>query len=164
MYTRKAYSIIQTRTHNYDLYILEQPSSWSTLRIRPSWPQSRLRLSLLLASLSEHACCCHVQPSILLFISMDQVSHLTSSLLSGWLLTKMFHSHGIACSSHQVSSHFFLCWGPHPKHFSQLLWLFQRVTQNDCFFEVEFSFLDDVLHVLLNGQDCFFVLSPLHWC
>jgi hypothetical protein len=30
------------------LYILEQPSSWSTSRIRLSWPRSRGRLSLLL--------------------------------------------------------------------------------------------------------------------
>jgi hypothetical protein len=50
---------------------------------------SRLRLSLLLASLSEHASCCHVQPSILLFISKGRVSHLTPSLLSGWLLTNV---------------------------------------------------------------------------
>jgi hypothetical protein len=38
--------IIQAGTHNYNLYILEQPSSWSTSRIRLSWPLSRLRLSL----------------------------------------------------------------------------------------------------------------------
>jgi hypothetical protein len=36
--------------HNYTiitLYILEQPSFWSTSHIRPSWPQSRLELRLL---------------------------------------------------------------------------------------------------------------------
>jgi hypothetical protein len=33
-----AISIIRTRTRNYNLYILEQLSSWSTSRIRPSWP------------------------------------------------------------------------------------------------------------------------------
>jgi hypothetical protein len=71
------------------MYILEQPSSWSTSRLRPSWPCSRLRLSFLLASLSEYAYCCHVQPSILLFISMGRVSHLMPSLLSGWLLTNV---------------------------------------------------------------------------
>jgi hypothetical protein len=46
-----AISIIQTRTHNYNLYILEQLSSWSTSRIRPSWSRSRLRLSRPLALL-----------------------------------------------------------------------------------------------------------------
>jgi hypothetical protein len=45
------------------------------------------RHRLLLVSLPEHASCCHAQPSILLFISMGQVSHPTPSLLSGWLLT-----------------------------------------------------------------------------
>jgi hypothetical protein len=86
-HTRNVYGIIQVRTHNYNLYILEQPSSWSTSRIRPSWPPSRLRLSLLLVSLSECISCYHVQPSILLLILTDRFSHLTPSLLSGWLLT-----------------------------------------------------------------------------
>ncbi len=81
--------MIQARTHNHDLYILEQQSSCSTLRIRPSWPRCRLRLSLLLGSLSEHASCYHAQLSILLFISMGRVSHLTPSLLSGWLFTSV---------------------------------------------------------------------------
>ncbi len=79
--------IIYAKTHNHDLYILEQPSSCSTLRIHPSWTHCRLRLNLLLVSLSEHASCYHAQPSILLFISMGRVSHLTPTLLSGWLLT-----------------------------------------------------------------------------
>jgi hypothetical protein len=81
--------IIQARTHNQDLYILEQPSSCSTSRMHPSWPRCRLGLRLLLVSLSEHASCYHAQPSILLFISMGRVSHLTPSLLSGWLLTEV---------------------------------------------------------------------------
>ncbi len=81
--------IIQARTHNHDLYILEQPSSCSTSWKRPSWPRSRLRLSLLLVSLSEHASCHHAQSSILLIISMDRVSHLTPSLLYRWLLTNV---------------------------------------------------------------------------
>jgi hypothetical protein len=55
----------------------------------PSWPSCRLRLSLLLVSLSEHVSCYHAQPSILLFISMGRVSHLMPSLLSGWLLTNV---------------------------------------------------------------------------
>jgi hypothetical protein len=69
--------------------MLEQPSSCSTMRMRPSWPRCRFRLSLLLVSLSEHASCYHAQHSILLFISMGLVSHLTPSLLSGWLLTNV---------------------------------------------------------------------------
>jgi hypothetical protein len=81
--------ITQTKTYTHDLYILEQPSSCGTSRIRPSWPCCRLRLSLLRDSLSEHASCYHAQPSILLFISVGQVSHLTPSLLSGWLLTNV---------------------------------------------------------------------------
>ncbi len=107
------------------MYILEQPSSWSTSRIRPSWPRSRLRLILLLASLSEHASCCHVQPSILLFISVGQVSHLTPSLLSGWLLTNVqennittlhdTHAHIYTSHRHYYSSSFFL-------HFFHSFW------------------------------------------
>jgi hypothetical protein len=69
--------------------MLEQPSSGSTSRIRPSWPRCRSRLSLLLVSLSEHTSCYHAQPSILLFISVGWVSHLMPSLLSGWLLTNV---------------------------------------------------------------------------
>jgi hypothetical protein len=81
--------IIHARTHNHDLYILEQPSSCSTSWIHPSWPRCRLRLSLLLVSLSEHASCHHAQPSILLFISMGWITHLTPSLLSGRLLSSV---------------------------------------------------------------------------
>ncbi len=65
------------------LYILEQPFSWSTSRIGPSCPRSRLRLSTFLASPFEHASCCHVQPGILLFISVGRVSHLTPSCYLG---------------------------------------------------------------------------------
>jgi hypothetical protein len=77
------------KSHNHDLYILEQPSSCSTSQTRPSWPRSRFGLSLLLVSLSEHASCYHAQPSILLFISMGRVSHLTPSLLPGLFLTNV---------------------------------------------------------------------------
>jgi hypothetical protein len=77
------------KIHNHQLYILEQPSSCSTSWMHPSWPHCRLRLSLLLVFLTEHASCCHAQPSILLFISMGWVSHLMPSLLSGWLLTNV---------------------------------------------------------------------------
>jgi hypothetical protein len=63
------------------LYILEQQSSWSTSRIHPSWPRSRLKLSPILASPYEHASCCHAQPSIFLFIATGQVSHLAPSAI-----------------------------------------------------------------------------------
>jgi hypothetical protein len=58
-------------------------------KIRPLWPRSRLRLSLLLVFRSECISCCHASPSILLFIPTDWVSHLTPSLLSRWLLTNV---------------------------------------------------------------------------
>ncbi len=76
-----------TTAHNL-LYILEQRSSWSTSRIRPSWPRSGLKLSPILTSPYEHASCCHALLGILLFIAMVQVSHL-APLLSGWLLTNI---------------------------------------------------------------------------
>jgi hypothetical protein len=42
-------SFFQMGNHtNIALYILERPSSWSTSRIRPSWPRSRVRMCLLL--------------------------------------------------------------------------------------------------------------------
>jgi hypothetical protein len=97
------------KTHNHELYILEQPSSCSTSQIRPSWPRCRLRLSLCLVFLFEHASCYHAQPSILLFISMGRVSHLTLSLLSGWLLNNvqvnnimtLHDTHGHIYTSHR---------------------------------------------------------------
>jgi hypothetical protein len=39
------------------LYILVRPSSWSTSRIRPSWPRSRVRLCLLLVLFPQVYCC-----------------------------------------------------------------------------------------------------------
>jgi hypothetical protein len=42
-------SFFHTGSHtNTALYILEQPSSWSTSRLHPSWPWSKSRLCLLL--------------------------------------------------------------------------------------------------------------------
>ncbi len=79
----------QVRMRDYDLYILEQPSSWSTLLICPSWPRSRSRLSLLLAFRSTCISCCQVSFSIILFFPTDRVSHLTPSSLSGWLFTNV---------------------------------------------------------------------------
>jgi hypothetical protein len=77
------------RTHNYNLYIIEQPSSWSTSQIRPSWPRSRLRLSLLLALLPKCIRCLSWPPSILLFVPTDRVSHLAPSLPPGRLLANV---------------------------------------------------------------------------
>ncbi len=85
----ESHGIIWVRTRDYDLYILEQLSSCSTSRIHPSWPWSRLRLSLLLAFHSKCIHCCHVSSSILLFIPTERVSHLNPLLLSGWLLTNV---------------------------------------------------------------------------
>jgi hypothetical protein len=81
--------IIQAGTHNYNSYILEQPYSRSTSRIHPSWPRSRLRLSLLLVLLLNIFLVCPGPPSILLFAPMDRVSNLTPSWLSGQLLTSI---------------------------------------------------------------------------
>jgi hypothetical protein len=81
--------IVHVGTHDYGLYILEQPSSWSISRIRPSWPRSRLRLSLLLVSLLNVFLVWYGPSSILLFVTIDRVSHQTPSLLSGRLLTNV---------------------------------------------------------------------------
>ncbi len=70
--------------------VLEQPSSWSTSRIHPSWPRSWLRLSLLLAFHSTCIPCCHAPFCILLFVPNGSGFTLPfPSLLSGWLLTNV---------------------------------------------------------------------------
>jgi hypothetical protein len=56
------------------LYILELPSSWSTSWIRPSWPQSRVELRLLLFCLMSILLVCLGPPSILLFTPTTQIS------------------------------------------------------------------------------------------
>ncbi len=81
--------VVQLGTHDYDLYILEQPFSWSTSRIHLSWPRSRLGLSLLLVFLSECISCLLCPSRILLFVPTDRVSHLYPSSLSGGLLTNV---------------------------------------------------------------------------
>jgi hypothetical protein len=82
---REHIEIVQVRTHNHDLYILDllsAPREYVLYGLVPGlvwlsfWPPSP-------------SMPCHVQPSILLFISMYQISHLTPSLLSGWLLTNV---------------------------------------------------------------------------
>ncbi len=74
--------------HNYaiiTLYIHERPSSWSTLRIRPSWPQSRVRLNLLLALFLV----CFGPPSIMLFTPWTCGSHSNPPLPAGQLNTSV---------------------------------------------------------------------------
>jgi hypothetical protein len=47
--------------HNHStmvLYILERPPSWSTSRIRPSWPRSKVELRLLLPCLMSTLLVC----------------------------------------------------------------------------------------------------------
>jgi hypothetical protein len=71
------------------LYIHEPPSSWSTLQIHPSWPQSRVELRLLLLCLMSVLLVCLGPPSILLFAPTAQVSHSTPSLLTRRLITSV---------------------------------------------------------------------------
>ncbi len=84
--------------HSYVIiiqYILEWPSSWSTSRIRPSWPQFRVELRLLLPYLVSILPVCLNPPSILLFVPTTQISH--SPFLNGWMAqhrrTSKQHSH-----------------------------------------------------------------------
>jgi hypothetical protein len=56
------------------LYILERLSSWSTSGIRPSWPQSKVELRLLLPCLMSILLVCLGPPSILMFVPTTQVS------------------------------------------------------------------------------------------
>ncbi len=56
------------------LYILEWPSSWSTSRIHPSWPQSRVELRLLLLCFISILLVCLGPPSITLFAPTIQVT------------------------------------------------------------------------------------------
>jgi hypothetical protein len=55
------------------LYILEQPTSWSTSQIRPSWPQSRVELRLLLLCFVSILLVSLGPPSISLFTPTTQV-------------------------------------------------------------------------------------------
>jgi hypothetical protein len=68
------------------LYILERPSSWSTSRISPSWPQFRVELRLLLLCLMSIPLVCLGPHGILLFTPTTQVS-CSPFLLAGQLNT-----------------------------------------------------------------------------
>ncbi len=74
---------------NHNLYILEQPFSWSTSGIRPLWPQSRVRLRPLLLSSMNMLLICLGQPSILLFTPTAHVSCSNPSLPTGQLHTNV---------------------------------------------------------------------------
>jgi hypothetical protein len=76
------------------LYILEQPSSWSTSRIRPSWPQSRVELRLLLPCLMSILLVCLGPSSILMFVPMTQVSCLPFPASQTALHQHMNKQHG----------------------------------------------------------------------
>jgi hypothetical protein len=77
---------VQHKYVNIILYILELPSSWSTSWIRPSWPQSRVELRLLLLCFMSILFVCLGPPSILLFAPrLKFQAH--PSLLAGQLST-----------------------------------------------------------------------------
>jgi hypothetical protein len=79
-----------TRKHTVTiLYILEGPSSWSTSRMRPSWSRSRLEWASCWFCFPSVFLVCSGTPGVLLFAPTDQVSHLTPSLQTGWLLTNV---------------------------------------------------------------------------
>ncbi len=84
------------------LYILEWPSSWSTLRIRPSWPQSRIRLSLLLVLFPKYISCLlwTTQYLCLLFVPMAHVSHSLTSSHINWQLNTCVQVNNVAALHH----------------------------------------------------------------
>jgi hypothetical protein len=81
------------------LYILQRSSSRFTSRIRPSWPQSRVRLRFLLLSSISILLVCFGPPSILLF-TPTHVSHSNPPSPAGQLNTnvQVCKQHGYATS------------------------------------------------------------------
>jgi hypothetical protein len=75
--------IAHVRAHDHNLYILEQPSFWSTSWIRPSWPRSRLRLSFLLVSLSK-CISCLLRPIQYLAVCPNESGFPLSPFISVW--------------------------------------------------------------------------------
>jgi hypothetical protein len=57
-------------------YILERLSSWSTSRIRLSWPRPQIRLNLMPTLSHMYLSCCLDPPSILLFVPPFQVNNM----------------------------------------------------------------------------------------
>ncbi len=80
------------------LYKLERPSSWSTLRICPSWPQSRIELRLSLLYLLSIPLVSRGPPSILLFTPTTQVSMLTLPISQTAQHQRTSKQHGSATS------------------------------------------------------------------
>jgi hypothetical protein len=67
------------------LYILERPSSWSTSRIRPSCPQSRVRLNLLL-DLFPQVYSCLLWPTQYLAVCFNSSHFALDPFLACWQL------------------------------------------------------------------------------
>jgi hypothetical protein len=67
------------------LYILERQSSWSTLRICPSWPQSRVRLCLLLV-LFPQVYSCLLWPTQYLPVCSNSSYFALNPFLADWRL------------------------------------------------------------------------------
>ncbi len=65
------------------LYILEQPSSWSTSRIRPSCPRSRVRLNLLL-DLFPEVYSCLLWPTQYLAVCFNSSHFALDPFLACW--------------------------------------------------------------------------------
>ncbi len=68
------------------LYILEQPSSWSTSLIRPSWPRSRVRLCLLLV-LFPQVYSCLLWPTQYLAVFSNGSYFTLNPFLADWRLS-----------------------------------------------------------------------------
>jgi hypothetical protein len=82
----------------YTLYILERPSSWSISRIRPSRPQSRIELGLLLLSFMSILLVCFGPPSILLSVPTAHVLH--SPFPVSWQLNTNVQVNNMAALHH----------------------------------------------------------------
>ncbi len=89
--------------HSYvimDLYILEQPSSWSTSGICPSLPQSRVELRLLILYFTSILLVCLQYPAV---YSNDSSFPLNPSSLAGRLNTNV-QVNNTATSHHMCTS------------------------------------------------------------
>jgi hypothetical protein len=69
------------------LYILERLLSWSTSRIRPSWPHPQVRLNLLPALFHMYLPCLSRPTQYLAVCSKDSFSHVHPPLTTGRLNT-----------------------------------------------------------------------------
>ncbi len=74
---------------NMALYILERPPSWSISQIRPSWPLSRARLSLLLASFPQVYSCLLCPTQYLAVCSNGSYFALNPFLVYWWVNTSV---------------------------------------------------------------------------